>query len=89
VAGAPAHPYTRGLVGSFPDMRGERRGIPGSPPDLREDLADCPFAARCPAAFGPCRTVTPALRELPGRDGWLAACHLHDPAYAPAPEVTA
>jgi peptide/nickel transport system ATP-binding protein len=92
LAGAPAHPYTRGLVGSFPDMRGDRRqlhGIPGSPPDLRGDQAGCPFAPRCPAAFGPCRTVTPELREMPGHDGWLAACHLHDPAYAPASEVTA
>jgi peptide/nickel transport system ATP-binding protein len=90
LAGAPAHPYTRGLVGSFPDMRGDRRqlhGIPGSPPDLRGDQPGCPFAPRCPAAFGPCRTVAPALREMPGHDGWLAACHLHDPAYAPAPEV--
>jgi peptide/nickel transport system ATP-binding protein len=92
VAGAPAHPYTRGLVGSFPDMRGDRRelrGIPGSPPDLRRDPVGCPFAPRCPAAFGPCGTVTPALRALPGHHGWRAACHLHDPAYAPAPEVTA
>jgi peptide/nickel transport system ATP-binding protein len=83
----PKHPYTKGLLGSFPDMRGQRRelrGIPGSPPDLREDFAGCPFAPRCPAAFGPCATVRPVLREVPGEGGWLAACHLHDPAYAPA-----
>jgi len=33
-----AHPYTRGLLNSFPSLRGPRRelaGIPGSPPDLR------------------------------------------------------
>jgi peptide/nickel transport system ATP-binding protein len=84
VATAPAHPYTKGLLGSFPDMRGARRelhGIPGTPPDLRDDFAGCPFAPRCAHAFDPCATVPPRLRELPGRNGWLAACHLHDPAY--------
>ena len=84
VATAPAHPYTKGLLGSFPDMRGARRelrGIPGTPPDLRDDFAGCPFAPRCAYAFGPCATVPPSLRELPERTGWLVACHLHDPAY--------
>jgi hypothetical protein len=36
--------------------------------------------------------VPPGLRELPGQPGWLAACHLNDPAYGapglPAPELT-
>jgi peptide/nickel transport system ATP-binding protein len=84
VATDPKHPYTKGLLGSFPDLRGERRelrGIPGSPPDLREDFPGCPFAPRCPAAFEPCATVPPRLRELPGKDGWLTACHLHDPVH--------
>jgi peptide/nickel transport system ATP-binding protein len=77
---APAHPYTQGLLGSFPDMRGERRelhGIPGSPPDLRADFEGCPFAPRCPSAFEPCHTTPPPLLPVPGRDDdWLAACHL-------------
>ncbi len=84
VATAPAHPYTKGLLGSFPDMRGARRelhGIPGTPPDLRDDFAGCPFAPRCAYTFDPCATVPPGLRELPERRGWLAACHLHDPAH--------
>jgi peptide/nickel transport system ATP-binding protein len=76
----PAHPYTQGLLGSFPDMRGARRelhGIPGSPPDLRADAAGCPFAPRCPFAFEPCHGTPPPLLPVPGRDdGWLAACHL-------------
>jgi peptide/nickel transport system ATP-binding protein len=82
VATDPAHPYTRGLLGSFPDLRGERRdlhGIPGNPPDLRQEFAGCPFAPRCPSAFEPCASVPPALREVNG-GGWLAACHLNDPA---------
>jgi peptide/nickel transport system ATP-binding protein len=76
----PAHPYTQGLLGSFPDLRGDRRelhGIPGSPPDLRADFAGCPFAPRCPSAFEPCHTTPPPLLPVPGgEDDWLAACHL-------------
>ena len=44
----PAHPYTRGLLNSFPSIRGPRReltGIPGSPPDLRDPLAGLPVRA--------------------------------------------
>jgi peptide/nickel transport system ATP-binding protein len=80
----PAHPYTRGLLASFPDMRGERRelhGVPGSPPDLREEFPGCPFEPRCPAAFEPCRAEPPRLLPIPvngSGSGWLAACHLHD-----------
>jgi peptide/nickel transport system ATP-binding protein len=84
---APAHPYTLGLLRSFPDMRAARRelrGIPGTPPDLRDDFAGCPFVARCEYAFEPCRTVVPRLRQLKdraadGEDAWRAACHLQDP----------
>ena len=83
LAGDAKHPYTRGLLGSFPDLRGARkalRGIPGSPPDLRELIAGCAYADRCEHAFAPCRTERPALRG-PG-DSWPVACHLHDARYA-------
>src|SRR5580700_1867840 len=46
----PAHPYTRGLLNSFPSLHGARReltGIPGSPPDLRSPPPGCPFLPRC------------------------------------------
>jgi peptide/nickel transport system ATP-binding protein len=82
VATAPLHPYTRGLLRSFPDLRGERRemhGIPGSPPDLRTELVGCPFAPRCESVFEPCHGITPPLRAPTG--SWPVACHLHDPAY--------
>ncbi|MGO4429503.1 oligopeptide/dipeptide ABC transporter ATP-binding protein, partial [Streptomyces sp. MCAF7] len=85
IARGAGHPYTQGLLRSFPELTGERRalrGIPGSPPDLREELAGCPFADRCERAFAPCRTVAPRQVELPG--GGYAACHLHDPAHAAA-----
>ena len=60
----PAHPYTRGLLTSFPDLLGERkvlRGIPGSPPDLTAAVNGCPFAPRCQYAFDPCWQVRPVL----------------------------
>ena len=59
-----AHPYTRGLLTSFPRLSGPRvklSGIPGSPPDLRGALAGCPFVARCGFATDACETVDMAL----------------------------
>jgi peptide/nickel transport system ATP-binding protein len=61
---APAHPYTQGLLHSFPDLRGARRalrGVPGSPPDLRDRIEGCAFAPRCEFAFEPCGGVHPSL----------------------------
>jgi peptide/nickel transport system ATP-binding protein len=77
---SPRHPYTRGLMGSFPSLSGERRtlfGIPGSPPDLVESLRGCPFQPRCPVAIPRCLAEAPELEGPAGeKDGRLAACHL-------------
>jgi peptide/nickel transport system ATP-binding protein len=65
----PAHPYTRGLLNSFPSLRGARRelsGIPGSPPDLREPLAGCPFVPRCGFAVPACTAVDMTLEPWNG-----------------------
>jgi peptide/nickel transport system ATP-binding protein len=89
VRDAPAHPYTLGLLRSFPDMRAARqvlRGVPGHPPDLRNPLPGCPFAPRCDYAFEPCHASHPVLRAAAGQAGpagWRVACHLHDPALRP------
>ncbi|MGP4111188.1 ABC transporter ATP-binding protein [Streptomyces sp. 4N509B] len=85
VAAGAAHPYTQGLLRSFPDLLGDRRelrGIPGQPPDLKEELPGCAFADRCEHAFDRCATVRPADHAVAGAGGepWRAACHLHDPA---------
>jgi peptide/nickel transport system ATP-binding protein len=85
---APRHPYTQGLVNSFPSLHGEWRrmtGIPGSPPDLRRVPAGCPFHPRCPHAFDRCHTDEPLLLELgPGR---AAACWLHETGHTPPTEL--
>jgi oligopeptide/dipeptide ABC transporter ATP-binding protein len=70
-----AHPYTRGLLTSFPRLRGPRvklSGIPGSPPDLRATLPGCPFVARCGFATDACKTIDMAL--IPVAPDHLSAC---------------
>ena len=74
---APRHPYTLGLLGSFPPLHGPRlpmTGIPGSPPDLRGLPSGCVFHPRCRFAFDRCATDDPPL-EATGA-GRLAACWL-------------
>jgi oligopeptide/dipeptide ABC transporter ATP-binding protein len=55
-----SHPYTKGLLNSFPSLRGPRRelaGIPGSPPDLQNPSPGCPFLPRCRYGTTACREV--------------------------------
>jgi oligopeptide/dipeptide ABC transporter ATP-binding protein len=62
----PSHPYTKGLLNSFPSLRGPRRelaGIPGSPPDLHDPLPGCPFQPRCAYRRPQCQDVD--MRLLP------------------------
>ena len=85
----PLHPYSTGLLGSFPALRGPRReltGIPGSPPDLRAMPAGCTFHPRCPHAFEPCSVRRPVLAApapsaagtaVPSITGRDVACWLH------------
>jgi len=73
----PLHPYTAGLMSSFPPLTGERTvmtGIPGTPPDLRNLPTGCTFHPRCPVATAACSTDVPLLRRIEGDR--LAACHL-------------
>jgi oligopeptide/dipeptide ABC transporter ATP-binding protein len=84
------HPYTRGLLGSFPRLRGPRvqlTGIPGSPPDLRSKLKGCPFHARCAFATDACLEIDMTLAQVPGMDpGHLTACPFVAPGQ-PLPEA--
>jgi peptide/nickel transport system ATP-binding protein len=89
----PRHPYSYGLLNSFPTLHGPRRlmvGIPGSPPDLRNLSAGCPFHERCPMAFDACTKITPTLRtssrESPDQ---IVACHYYDPAIKASIPATA
>jgi peptide/nickel transport system ATP-binding protein len=80
----PRHPYTVGLMSSFPPLHGARTrmtGIPGSPPDLGSPPAGCRFHPRCPH----CSDANPELFRLqtgvrprlqPVGPGHAVACHL-------------
>jgi len=90
----PRHPYSSGLLNSFPPLRGPRRelaGIPGSPPDLARLPSGCPYRARCPFAWEPCAVVNPGLTppavagDPPYRQ---VACLRHDPATVEAAGFT-
>jgi peptide/nickel transport system ATP-binding protein len=88
----PRHPYSYGMLNSFPTIYGERRrmvGIPGAPPDLRAVPLGCSFHPRCPLAFAPCDRVIPALRQpVAERPDLAVACHRYDPALSAAPPPT-
>jgi len=74
----PCHPYTRGLLRSFPKVGAPRTaltGIPGSPPDLRALPSGCAFHPRCDVAVAACRCDTPSL-FLNAPDQRRVACHL-------------
>jgi peptide/nickel transport system ATP-binding protein len=78
---APRHPYTLGLLHSFPSLRGPRReltGIPGSPPDLRDLPKGCAFHPRCGYAMPQCSSDLPPLAPPPGSSARLVACWLQD-----------
>ena len=90
----PRHPYTSGLLHSFPTLHGPHRsltGIAGSPPDLRSVPPGCAFHPRCAFAFAACHTLVPVLLPVASEGtgapptGTLSAgqetrvaCHLYD-----------
>jgi peptide/nickel transport system ATP-binding protein len=80
----PYHPYTVGLMNSFPSISGEKKqlqGIPGTPPDLVMPPPGCRFAPRCTHVMSECTRVYPPLREV--SPGHWAACHLYNEGGAP------
>lgn len=71
----PRHPYTKGLMNSFPTLTGEitrMGGIEGRAPDLLSPLPGCRFAPRCSLAASECLEVEPPLR--PSGEGRQSAC---------------
>ncbi len=63
----PAHPYTIALLGSFPDIEGERvikEAITGSPPNLLDPPSGCRFHPRCSFARPSCQEERPDLVEI-------------------------
>ncbi len=78
------HPYSVGLLNSFPPLSGpidRLAGIPGSPPDLSDPPSGCRFHPRCPhcqpgdaALYARQTTERPLLK--PVAPDHYVACHL-------------
>jgi peptide/nickel transport system ATP-binding protein len=74
----PLHPYTQGLMNSFPAISGERKkltGIPGAPPDLLNLPRGCRFHPRCSVARPICSQAAPVLHWASQEH--QVACHLY------------
>jgi oligopeptide/dipeptide ABC transporter ATP-binding protein len=70
----PTHPYTRGLLGSVPQLdRGWEEELPTIPGSVQTASAatGCRFAPRCPLAGEVCREAPPLV---PVGEGHFAAC---------------
>jgi oligopeptide/dipeptide ABC transporter ATP-binding protein len=81
---APAHPYTRALLGSIPRMNEAGRrltAIDGQPPDLATLPPGCSFQARCPDVVDRCRAEAPPPRDI--AEGGVARCWLAQPGFVP------
>jgi oligopeptide/dipeptide ABC transporter ATP-binding protein len=79
----PGHPYTKGLLGSIPNVevaahtrtrRGRLNEIKGMVPSLSNLPKGCTFAPRCGLASEECRASYPPLQQY--RSGhWVACWH--------------
>ena len=75
---SPLHPYTLGLMNSFPSISGQKKkltGIPGAPPDLVTPPSGCRFHPRCPRAMPICVQSVPVNKAVTAEH--TVACHLY------------
>jgi oligopeptide/dipeptide ABC transporter ATP-binding protein len=80
------HPYTMGLLNSFPTFammqavaggtRPVLRGLTGAPPSPRDIPSGCAFHPRCPYVKEECTKIRPELRLVEADH--LVACHRDD-----------
>jgi oligopeptide/dipeptide ABC transporter ATP-binding protein len=77
----PSHPYTKALLHSVPRI-GHRRNrgqtIKGEVPSPLAPPPGCVFHPRCPKVQEICRSVVPALEQVPRPAAQAAACHFKD-----------
>ncbi|WP_462417104.1 ABC transporter ATP-binding protein [Kytococcus sp. Marseille-QA3725] len=76
----PRHPYTTGLLGSIPSLRGDRGAeldpIPGSVVDNLPWSSACAFAPRCSQPIGLCTQQAPELEaDAAVADDRRLRCH--------------
>lgn len=71
----PTHPYTQGLFGAIPKLRGDEdrlSPIAGMPPDPTDLPEGCCFSPRCPLATEECRRAHPPMVEI--SSGHMCRC---------------
>lgn len=74
----PYHPYTEGLMNSFPPLTGELKdfgGIAGKPPNLLNPPRGCRFEPRCEKRLPICVESCPELKEM--EPGHKVSCQLY------------
>ncbi|CAH6846872.1 murein tripeptide ABC transporter/oligopeptide ABC transporter ATP binding subunit OppD [Vibrio chagasii] len=73
----PKHPYTKGLISSFPTIHGPKErlyGIPGNPVNLLDTPQGCNFQERCGECISMCIKSEPRLGAV--ATGHHVSCHL-------------
>ena len=73
----PKHPYTKGLISSFPTIHGPKErlhGIPGNPVNLLNIPDGCNFQERCSECIATCSVTEPNLISVANTH--RVACHL-------------
>ena len=71
---SPKHPYSRGLIQSFPKLTGtEFKGIPGNVPNYLYPPEGCRFHPRCPYAMPVCEVEKPCRVQIDKM--YSVACH--------------
>lgn len=72
---APAHPYTRALIGAVPRPGAGARlpsELPGDVPDPARPPSGCRFHPRCPEVMDSCRSQDPPPVQV--GPGWQSVC---------------
>lgn len=85
----PQHPYTEGLMHSFPELHGERHrmeGIGGAPPDMEHPPSGCRFHPRCKKRRPRCEQILPRLVHVGPQH--KSACLLNEPLTSDRPKVS-
>jgi len=68
---SPIHPYTEGLMSSFPSIVGEKKElevIDGEPPSLIDPPSGCKFSPRCSYATEKCYKQRPPVYRMDNKD---------------------